>query len=86
MDPITIDPCILVTGVSMVVSAIVTWYVTWYFSKRRYYRPTIPVTEADIELEKVKNQNRAELAGAVFAVISVLAMFGFLALMATRSP
>ena len=81
MDPITIDPCILVTGFSMVVSAVVTWFVTWYFSKRRYSRLAKPITEADIELERVKNEHRGEIVGATAVVILMLVIVGFFALM-----
>ena len=80
MDPITIDPCILVTGFSMVVSAVVTWFVTWYFSKRRYSRLAKPITVADIELERVKNEHRGEIVAATVVVILVLVLVGLFAL------
>ena len=76
MDPITIDPCILVTGFSMVVSAV----VTWYFSKRRYSRLAKPITEADIELERVKNEHRGEIVVATVVVIILLVFVGLMAL------
>ena len=85
MDPITIDPCILVTGVSMVVSAVVTWFVTWYFSKQRYSRLAKPITEADIELERIKNEHRGEILGATALVILMLLFFGLIALMVIRT-
>ena len=81
MDPITIDPCILVTGVSMVVSAV----VTWYYSKRRYSRLTKPITEADIELERGENEHRGEIIGATAMVLLMLLLFGLFALIFIRT-
>ena len=81
MKPIIVDPCVLMTGASIVVSAAVTWYITWYFSKRRYSRPAKQITATDIELERVKNEHRSEIVAGVVLSVFVLTFFGILALM-----
>lgn len=78
----TITPEITVTVVASVATALVSSIVTWYFSKRRYSRMERPITETDIEMEKVKNEIRSEMLGFLLLAILAMGFLGFFALLA----
>ena len=72
---ITIDlnlSSILVT----VICSVVSIAVTWWFSKRHYTRPSLPITENDIKMQRIKNDY---LTMMLWVVLGALVIGGLLA-------
>ena len=73
---------IVIAAVSVAVSSA----VTWYFSRRHYTRVERPISEHDIELERVKGKYRALswiIGGMVIAVLVALGILAYLAHIST---
>ena len=73
---------IVIAAVSIIISSL----VTWYFSRRHYGRTERPVSNHDIELEKVKGEYRLGIwviATMLIVVVLIIGVFGYLAYTST---
>ena len=74
---ITLESDALITIVVAIVSTVVSSIATWQFSKRRYTRARKQITEADIQLERVKNEFRVETLGFIVLLALILGVLAF---------
>ena len=77
---IVIESNALITIVVAMASTILSAGATWYFSKRRYAATTGPITDNDLELEKLRIQSRPDLLGFIIILTFVGGLLAFLLL------
>ena len=73
---------ILVTTIFSIVTMVVSSLTTWYFSRRHYTRVLMPITEADVALQSMKNNFYIRALWIVsYTVLIIFGTFGIYALM-----
>ena len=78
---ITLESDALITIAVAIVSTVVSSIATWQFSKRRYSGMNKPITEKELELEKVKNQFRSEFLAFIIVLVIALGIFAIFMMM-----
>ena len=80
-EAVVIESNALITIVVGAASTILSGVATWFFAKRRYAVQTGPVTEKDLEMEKLRIQSRSDVLGFILALAFGLRMLAFIALL-----